>query len=104
MIVLAAMLKRGKTEWFKPITPEEVAPFFHHYLTEKEYRKRIDFFDKESRSLWEYDEKKVSRLIAKMPMSKWGGNSTFENNYFSLSLNVGQEHEDIIYKWTEEIC
>lgn len=104
MVVLAAMLKRGKKEWFKPITPEEVAPFFHNYLTEKEYRKRIDFSDNESTTLWEYDEKKVSKLIARMPMTKWGGSSTFENNNFNLSLNVRQEHEDIIYKWTEEIC
>lgn len=104
MIVLAAMLKSGKSDWYKPITPEEVAPFFHHYLTEKEYRKRIDFSDKESMALWEYDERKVSKLIARMPMSKWGGNSSFENNVFNLHMNVRKEHEDIIYQWTKEIC
>ncbi|GIO68469.1 hypothetical protein J21TS3_32900 [Paenibacillus cookii] len=39
MIVLLVMLDRGLDEWFKPILPEEAAPFFCEYLTDKEYRK-----------------------------------------------------------------
>lgn len=58
MIVLKIMLDRGINDWFKPITPIEVAPHFHAYLMEKEYRKKIDFSDKANRKLWEYDEKK----------------------------------------------
>ena len=36
--------------WFKPITPTEAAPGFHQFLTEKEYRKRIDLSDKAANS------------------------------------------------------
>lgn len=48
MLLLLAMLQRGKEEWYHPISPEEVAPFFHQFLMEKEYRKRIDFSDKQN--------------------------------------------------------
>lgn len=75
MIVLLAMLERGKSNWSNPISSKETAPFFHQYLMEKEYRKRIDFSDKGAKNLWDYEEKGVSKLIASMPMSKWSGSS-----------------------------
>lgn len=71
MIVLLYMLERGAEHWLKPVTPSEAAPFFHRYLTEKEYRKRIDFSDAAAKKLWHYNESGVSKLIADMPMSKW---------------------------------
>ncbi|MFE5426371.1 hypothetical protein [Peribacillus simplex] len=43
MVVLLAMLERGDVSWFKSITSEEAAPFFHSYLTETKYRKQITF-------------------------------------------------------------
>jgi hypothetical protein len=43
MIVLLFMLERGSEHWLDPVNSTEVALFFHTYLTEKEYRKRIDF-------------------------------------------------------------
>ncbi|REJ31574.1 MAG: DNA helicase [Caldibacillus debilis] len=108
MVVLQAMLQRGSSRWHLPITPQEVAPFFHRYLTEKEYRKRIDFSDKETKRLWIYDEEKVSKLIARMPMTKWSGSSngllSFDNNVFSLTFSIDPEDEEILYKWTQEIC
>jgi superfamily II DNA or RNA helicase/HKD family nuclease len=108
MVVLQAMLQRGSSRWHLPITPQEAAPFFHRYLTEKEYRKRIDFSDKETKRLWVYDEEKVSKLIARMPMTKWSGSSngllSFDNNVFSLTFSIGPEDEEILYKWTKEIC
>jgi superfamily II DNA or RNA helicase/HKD family nuclease len=107
MIVLLAMLNRGLSKWYTPITPEEVAPFFHQYLMEKEYRKQIDFSDKSSTKLWEYDKEKVSKLIATMPMSKWNGAAssltTFEKNIFSLNFDVIPEDNEILYNWTKEI-
>ncbi len=75
MVVLLAMLDRGKWHWYKPITPRETAPFFHQFFMEKEHRKRIDFSDKGARKFWEYDEKGVSKLIANIPMTKWSGSS-----------------------------
>ncbi|WP_286228511.1 DEAD/DEAH box helicase family protein [Neobacillus mesonae] len=108
MVVLLAMLDRGKSDWYKPITPKEIAPFFHQYLMEKEYRKRIDFSDKSARKLWTYDEKAVSKLIATMPMTKWSGSSkgliSFEKDLFVLNFKVITEDEDILYAWTKEIC
>ncbi|WP_035019846.1 DEAD/DEAH box helicase family protein [Anoxybacillus flavithermus] len=108
MIVLQAMLNRGPSRWHSPMTPTEAAPFFHQYLTEKEYRKRIDFSDGETKRLWQYDEQKVAKLIAKMPMTKWSGSSnglvSFENNVFSLSFSIAPEDEHMLYEWTQQIC
>lgn len=108
MVLLKVMLDRGVENWFKPITPKEVAPEFHHYLTDKEYRKRIDFSDKTGRSLWKYNEEKVSKLISRMPMRKWSGSSrdlvTFENNIFKLNFEIDQDDNKILYYWTKEIC
>lgn len=108
MIVLKAMLRRGPSDWYKEITPKEVAPFFHQYLMEKEYRKKFDFSDQESMRLWEYDEKKVSNLIAGMPMTKWSGSSNglliFKDGKFSVNIDVDKSIEEKLYEWTKEIC
>jgi superfamily II DNA or RNA helicase/HKD family nuclease len=108
MVVLSAMLERGPAHWFDPITPVEVAPFFHQYLMEKEYRKRIDFSDKSSVKLWDYNEKGVSSLIATMPMTKWSGSSkgliSFENIIFKLNFDVISQDQQILFEWTKEIC
>lgn len=108
MIVLLYMLERGAKSWTEPVTPLEVARFFYNYLMEKEYRKSIDFSDKESQRLWEFDETKISRLIAKMPMTIWGSakNSmtTFENDKFSLNFDVAPQDKAILHRWTKEIC
>lgn len=75
---------------------------------EKEHRKASDFSDKSARKLWNYDEKGVSKLIASMPMSKWSGSSkgliSFQNELFSLNFEVLSEDEEILFKWTKEIC
>ncbi|WP_309119877.1 hypothetical protein [Paenibacillus sp.] len=93
MIVLLYMLERGAERWTEPVTPQEVAPFFHRYLVEKEFRKRVDFSDTESRRLWAYDEAAVSSLIARMPMTKWAGArgsmTRFEDGVFSLAACGG---------------
>jgi superfamily II DNA or RNA helicase/HKD family nuclease len=108
MTVLLYMLERGIADWIKPITSIEVAQFFHHFYMEKEYRKRIDFSDAESTRLWEYDENKVAKLIASMPMTKWSGSSKgliiFENGIFTLKIDVLPEDIDILHAWTREIC
>ena len=57
MVVLKVMLDRGVDDWYQPITPEQAASEFHQYLTEKEYRKRIDLSDKTGKSIWTYNEK-----------------------------------------------
>jgi superfamily II DNA or RNA helicase len=108
MVLLKAMLERGSAEWYKPITAAEVAPFFHSYLTSEEYRKRIDFSGKSHKKMWEYDEKRVAGLIAKMPMSKWSGSSkgliSFENGIFDVQLEIPDGFERVVYEFTREIC
>ncbi|WML44344.1 hypothetical protein RCG20_00010 [Neobacillus sp. PS3-40] len=108
MVVLLAMLQRGAANWYKPISSHETAPFFHQYLTEKEYRKRIDFSDKGAKKLWNYDENSVSKLIATIPMTKWSGSSkvliSYENDLFTLNFDVAEEDEKILFQWTKEIC
>jgi len=108
MIVLLAMLEKGQERWNEPVSSIEVAPFFHCYLMEKEYRKRIDFSDKASKKLWEYDEKGVCRLISTMPMTKWSGSSkgliSFENDIFQLNFDILEEDIQKVYDWTKEIC
>ncbi|MBU9723817.1 MULTISPECIES: DEAD/DEAH box helicase family protein [Bacillaceae] len=108
MIVLSYMLSRGLDGWLSPVTPEETASYFHKYLTAKEYRKRIDFSDKQGKRLWDYDKNKVAKLIADMPMSKWSGSSkgllTFEGGVFRPAFDVEPGHNETLYEWTKEIC
>lgn len=105
MVVLLAMLERGPSNWYKSITPNQVAPFFHRYLTEKEFRKRIDFSDKSSKRLWDYDEERVSKLIATMPMSKWTGELVeFKDGNFRFTFDMLSEDEELVFNWTKQIC
>jgi hypothetical protein len=58
--------------------------------------------------MWEHEEKKVAGLIAKMPMSKWGGSSkgiiSFENGIFDVQLEIPDPLEKVVYEFTREIC
>lgn len=108
MIVLLYMLNKGPEIWLKPVTPEEVAPFFFKYLTEKEYRRNIDFSGKAAKEMWNGDLKKVSKLIRDMPMTKWSGSSNglviFNEGEFSFNLSVNEKDAVQLYRWTKEIC
>lgn len=108
MIVLLYMLNRGEEEWYQPVIPDEVAPFFHQYLMEKEFRKRIDFSDKHSKTLWKYDKDKVSNLILNMPMTKWSGSSkgltSFVDGRFSIEVDIERNDMNTLFDWTYQIC
>lgn len=112
MVVLLYMLERGAELWLDPVTPSEVAEFFHTYLTEKEYRKRKDFSDKDKLALEEWNEKTaadIRKLIADMPMSKWSGAkgsmTQFVNDVFSLNVQIDSDSEGaLLHRWTKEIC
>ncbi|GAA0466288.1 DEAD/DEAH box helicase family protein [Alkalibacillus silvisoli] len=108
MVILQYLLEKGSEEWTNPITPKEVAPYFHNFYMEKNYRKHIDFSDKANQKLWEYDERKVSNLIAKMPMTKWTtGNdnlATFDDAMFQFNIDIDGKDEQILFKMTREIC
>lgn len=108
MVVLLAMLERGYSEWNSPTTSKEIAPFFHQFFMEKEYRKRIDLNDKATKKLWAYDEQGVSKLISTMPMTKWSGSSkgliSYENDEFKLEFDVLEEDREILFQMTKQIC
>lgn len=108
MIVLLYMLNREEEQWYQPVIPDEVAPFFHQYLMEKEYRTRVDFSDKHSKTLWKYDRDKVSSLISSMPMTKWSGSSkgliSFKDGVFSIEVDIERDDNNTLYDWTKQIC
>ena len=102
------MLTRGASDWYQPVTPNEVTPFFHTYLMEKPYRRDTDLSDKQGQSLREYDEGKVAKLIATMPMTKWSGSSkslfVFEGGVFGTQIKIEEQHEVILFGWVRNIC
>ena len=109
MVVLSYMLSKGEEGWLEPITPEGAAPFFHNYLTEKDYRMNIDFSDAQGKRLHIYDQKKIADLIAQMPMAKWSGSAndgivSFEEGIFKFRLQPSLEENELLYKWTQEIA
>ena len=108
MVLLLAMLERGPEHWSDPITAEEAAPFFHNYLTEKPYRKRIDFSDKTTKAMWEYDEKKVVGLIMRMPMTKWSGSSNgllvLDGSVLRVNMDIQEHDKESLYYMSKEIC
>jgi len=108
MVVLSYMLSRGQDNWLNPITPKEIAPYFHQYLTEKDYRIRTDFSDKQGQELRTYNEKKITSLLTRMPLSKWSGSSkgliSFQDNVFMIHVVPLPEHVGVLYRWTREIC
>lgn len=107
MVVLQYLLQKGPADWYLPVTPSEVAPYFHHFFMSKNYRKRIDFSNKTNKQLWEYDENKVASLIARMPMEKWVGRDGlvyFENNEFGMNFEVEKADEAILHQMTRQIC
>lgn len=107
MVVLEYLLQKGPSEWFQPITPKEVAPYFHHFYMSKEYRKQIDFSNKNTKQLWEYDEVKTANLIANMPMSKWVGKDglvSFDGENFEMTFEVEKSEQEILHMMTRQIC
>lgn len=108
MVVLKYMLTKGRKYWLNPVTPEEIAPYFHRYLTEKDYRRNADFSDKQGKELKDYNEKKIISLLTRMPLSKWSGSSkgmiTFQDNLFTIYVTPLSEHAEMIYRWTNETC
>lgn len=107
MVVLKYMLEKGPNKWFETITPHDVAAYFHHFYMAKEYRKRIDFSDNNTKKLWEFHADSVAQLIARMPMSKWVGKDgliSFENQKFQITFAIDKEDEEILHKMTEDIC
>jgi superfamily II DNA or RNA helicase/HKD family nuclease len=108
MVVLSYMLSRGPERWMKPVSPVEAAPYFHEYFMSATYRKKIDFSAKNTKAMWEYDEGKVARLVAQMPMTKWANSSkglvSFDGEQFGLTFEIEDSTRDMVFEWTKEVC
>lgn len=107
MVVLEYLLQKGPDLWYKPVTPKEVAPYFHHFYMSKNYRKQIDFSNQNTKQLWEYDEAKTANLIANMPMSKWVGKDGlmfFDGENFGVKFEIDKKDEQILHSMTRQIC
>lgn len=107
MVLLRCMLTRGEEEWFLPIQSVDSAKCFHHYLTDKAYRKNIDFSDKQGKDMEEYNEGKVASLIHRMPMKMWSGSAKmidYEDKIFKINFDIAPEARSIVYEWTRQIC
>jgi hypothetical protein len=109
MVLLEAMLARGPIGWTAPITATQAAPYFHRYLTGVEYRKRIDFSDKTTRSLWEYQERGVASLIRRNPMTQWSQSTagwvSLDSEGFQIHLpEAGAETLTTLHKWAQQVA
>jgi len=107
MVVLQYMLEKGPNDWYKSITPEEVAPYFHQFYMAKQYRKQSDFSNRNTKKLWDYDERKVAQLIAQMPMDKWVDHSrliTFDDGIFKINFEIMDEDKSLLHQMTQQIC
>ncbi len=108
MVLLLAMLERGIRDWHKPVTTAQLAPFFHAFYMAKEYRRKIDFSDKDKAALADYDEHKVASLMERNPMRFWSGSSKgfaqFDGGRFGFRLDVPDGMAKTLYAWTREVC
>ncbi len=102
------MLSRGAKRWIASVTPEEVAPYFHEYFMSATYRKKIDFSARNTKAMWDYNEQKVAKLVAEMPMTKWTNSSkgmiSYDGETFALTFDVEEEHLKKLHGWTKEVC
>lgn len=107
LIVVLAMLQRGENNWYKRITLQEIAPFFHRYLMAKNYRWQTDLSDKQGKALQHYNEQKIVQLLKQMPIRAWTNsyqNAKLEGAFFSFSLQPTEEEMSILFDWTYQIC
>lgn len=107
LIVVLAMLQRGERNWYKPITLQEIAPFFHRYLMAKNYRWQTDLSDKQGEALQQYNEQKIVQLLKQMPIRAWTNSYTeakWDGEHFSFSFQPTEEEQRILFNWTHQIC
>ncbi|MEF3353548.1 DUF4145 domain-containing protein [Paenibacillus sp. GYB006] len=108
MTLLLAMIERGSKQWMNPITAYETAPFFYDFYMSNEIRKSIDFADSETRKLWDVPLDRTAQLISRMPMTHWAKSSnrqvTYSNEEFVIAFQIREGDQEILYKWTKEIC
>lgn len=110
MVLLLCMLDRGLLDWFKPVTPNEIALKFYRYLTDNLLIRNISFGDKgKEKYLSFYDAKYISSLIKTKPMRYWGGNNEYSHakyneGLFWIDININPEHYKFVFSMTKQLC
>ncbi|MFC7063424.1 DEAD/DEAH box helicase family protein [Halobacillus seohaensis] len=108
MVVLQLMLDRGVESFEQPVKAKEIAKDFHDFYMSKSYRKETDFSTSNTKKLWEFDERKVAKLIEDMPFTKWAGSSDglidFDGEVFIVNMEVEEIDREILYAFTKDIC
>ena len=98
MVLLSYMLSRGIDNWYLPVIAEDAALFLK-YLTSKGYT---------NKELKDTNINKLKQQIEKMPMTYFRGKTEgivkFENKVFSLSFDIIEAANPIIYEWTKQVC
>lgn len=104
-VLLLAMLERGPNEWWKPVKPEEVAPYFYRFMVDNDSIKNLSFADKGKEDLRnKYNVKKVAYLIRVNPMRYWGKFSCYQNGEFWFDLTIPSNIRDEVYEKTRFEC
>lgn len=104
-LLLLLMLKRGKDNWFKPITPEEVALPFYRILTGDKRLRELCFSNDSNIKYWyHYDENYFTHNIKSNPMKSWGRYGLPINDKFSFNLKIPIEDREKVHKKTLEEC
>lgn len=108
LVLLLAMLERGPEQWTSPVQLKSLAPYFHTYLTSREYRSRIEFSERSTRRYaGKYVEKDIVELLKKQPVSFLHKSSKGLVQYSNdqLSMHIGEAATcPYIHRWTQEIC
>jgi hypothetical protein len=107
MLLLLSMLNRGPEAWNQPMSAEEAAPFFYDMLMSDEIRKKVDFSDAKSESLWEYDAKRMAKRVVWQPMKFWSGKSdlvAFSKGVFWIAFEIMPDDLADLHHVTKEIC
>lgn len=104
-LLLLAMLERGENDWWKPITPKAVAPYFHRFLTDNRKIRDLSFSDEGKKKYWyKYDEKYIASIIKTNPMRHWGSVSNFEHGKFCFDLDIPYNYRKEVYFKTKAEC
>lgn len=104
-VLLLAMLERGPNEWWKPVSPVEVAPYFYRFMVDNENIRNLTFADKGKENLRKkYEVKKVAYLIRVNPMKYWGEFSFYQNGKFWFNFSIPSYKRQEVYEKTRFEC
>ena len=116
MVLLLAMLEsdgRNASNWWRTVTPKQIAEFFHHILTHHDVIRNIQFSDKDKAD-YQFELNVNSRrftenLIRTNPMHFWGNRHTFgrydqECDSFCFNIEIPPAYQSAIFEEVKVIA